>query len=60
MEHILFLTELWHLLDVSAVAGHGVVLAALLFAILYEGDKFCDVLLAFLRSIVLLKKKGLL
>ena len=24
---ILFLTELWHLLDVSAVAGHGVVLA---------------------------------
>ena len=25
------LTELWHLLDVSAVAGHGAVLAALLF-----------------------------
>ena len=30
---ILFLTELWHLLDVSAVAGHGAVLAALLFHI---------------------------
>ena len=28
---ISFLTELWHLLDVSAVAGHGAVLAALLF-----------------------------
>ena len=27
---ISFLTELWHLLDVSAVAGHGAVLAALL------------------------------
>ena len=25
------LTELWHLLDVSAVLGHGAVLAALLF-----------------------------
>ena len=30
---ILFLTELWHLLDVSAVAGHGVVLAVLLLRI---------------------------
>ena len=28
---ISFLTELWHLLDVRAVAGHGAVLAALLF-----------------------------
>ena len=28
---ISFLTELWHLLDLSAVVGHGVVLAALLF-----------------------------
>ena len=28
---ISFLTELWHLLDVSAVAGHGAVLAVLLF-----------------------------
>ena len=28
---ISFLTELWHLLDVSAVVGHGAVLAALLF-----------------------------
>ena len=28
---ISFLTELWHLLDVSAVAGHGAVLAKLLF-----------------------------
>ena len=27
---ILFLTELWHLLDVSAVEGHGAVLAVLL------------------------------
>ena len=27
---ISFLTELWHLLDASAVAGHGAVLAALL------------------------------
>ena len=32
MEHILFLTELWHLLDVNAVAGHSAVLAALLLA----------------------------
>ena len=30
---ISFLTELWHLLDVSAVAGHGEVLAALLLFI---------------------------
>ena len=30
---ISFLTELWHLLDVSAVAGHGAVLAALLLLI---------------------------
>ena len=28
---ISFLTELWHLLDVSAVVGHDVVLAVLLF-----------------------------
>ena len=28
---ISILTELWHLLDVSAVAGHGAVLVALLF-----------------------------
>ena len=28
---ISFLTELWHLLDVSAVAEHGVVLEAILF-----------------------------
>ena len=28
---ISFLTELWLLLDVSAVAGHGAVLAGLLF-----------------------------
>ena len=28
---MLFLTELWHLLDVSAVAGHGAVLAARFF-----------------------------
>ena len=28
----LLLTELWHLLDVSAVTGHGAVLAALLFS----------------------------
>ena len=28
---ISFLTELWHLFDLSAVVGHGVVLAALLF-----------------------------
>ena len=28
---ISFLTELWHLLDVSAVAGYGAVLAVLLF-----------------------------
>ena len=28
-----FLTELWHLLDVSAVSGHGAVLAVLLFRI---------------------------
>ena len=27
VEHILFLTELWHLLDVNAVAGHGAVLS---------------------------------
>ena len=27
-----FIFGLWHLLDVSAVAGHGAVLAALLFA----------------------------
>ena len=27
---ISFLTELWHLFDVSAVAGHGAMLAALL------------------------------
>ena len=26
---ISFLTEIWHLLDVSAVAGHGAVLAVL-------------------------------
>ena len=31
LEQMLFLTELWHLLDVSAVAGHGTVFAALLF-----------------------------
>ena len=31
LEHILFLTELWHLFDVNAMAGHGSVLAALLF-----------------------------
>ena len=28
---ISFLTELWHLVDVSAVVGHGALLAALLF-----------------------------
>ena len=28
---ISFLTESWHLLDVSAVVGHGAVLAVLLF-----------------------------
>ena len=27
----LLLTELWHLLDVSAIAGHGAVFAAFLF-----------------------------
>ena len=27
------LTELWHLVDVSAVAGHGAVLASLLFIV---------------------------
>ena len=31
---ISFLTELCHLLDISAVAGHGAVLAALLFSVL--------------------------
>ena len=30
MQLPLILTELWHLLDVSAVAGHGALLAALL------------------------------
>ena len=30
VDHILILTELWHLLDVGAVAGHGAVLAAFL------------------------------
>ena len=38
---ILFLTELWHLLDVSAVAGHGAVLAVLAVLLLnmqYERD----------------------
>ena len=34
---ISFLIELWQLLDVSAVAGHGAVLAALLFN---KGDNF--------------------
>ena len=34
---ISFLTELWHLLDVSAVAGHGAVLTELLFG----GRIFC-------------------
>ena len=33
-----FLTVLWHLLDVSAVAGHGTVLAALFID---KGDNFC-------------------
>ena len=28
---VLLLTELWHLLDVSTVAGHGAMLAGLLF-----------------------------
>ena len=28
-----FLTELWHLLDVSTVSGHGAALAALLLTI---------------------------
>ena len=32
LEHIFFLIELWHLFDVNVVAGHGAVLAALLFA----------------------------
>ena len=32
LPRISFLTELWHLLDVSAVVGHGAVLAALLFS----------------------------
>ena len=36
--HRPFLTEVWHLLDVSAVAGHGTVLAALLID---KGDNFC-------------------
>ena len=31
---ISFLTELWHLLHISAVAGHGAVLAALLLLLL--------------------------
>ena len=30
IEHILIFTELWHLLDVNSVAGHGAVLAVLL------------------------------
>ena len=32
---ISFLTELWHLLDVRAMAAHGAVLAALLSAMCY-------------------------
>ena len=36
VEHILFLTELWHFLDVNAVAEHGAVLAALLFKKYWE------------------------
>ena len=32
---ILFFTELWHLLDVSAVAEHGAVLAAFLLKIFF-------------------------
>ena len=33
---ISFLTELWHLLDVSAVAGHGAVLEGLLFTCTFK------------------------
>ena len=38
---ILFLTELWHLFDVNAVAGHGAVLAAFLFTVV-DVSKFKD------------------
>ena len=33
---ISFLTELWHLLDISAVAGHGAVLAMFLLGHVIE------------------------
>ena len=36
---ISFLTELLHMLVVNAVEGHGAVLAALLFCILYGENK---------------------
>ena len=40
---ILFLTELCHLLDVSAVAGHGVVLAAFLLHYLSRENPFYQI-----------------
>ena len=41
---ISFLTELWLLLDVSAVAGHGAVLAALLFCCIFSEKVRLDIL----------------
>ena len=40
---ISFSTELWHLFDVSAVTGHGAVLAALLFYFVFLTKSRCCV-----------------